>query len=59
MLEAGEDHGDSLNYQVPAWHTLSTEDSTMRWDYFVQHLLGAQPPSGYQIKEQGTGGRGE
>jgi dipeptidyl aminopeptidase/acylaminoacyl peptidase len=25
-----------------------------RWDYFVQHLLGAEPPSGYQIREQGV-----
>src|SRR5262245_44859915 len=41
LLEAGEDHGDSLNYQVPAWHTLSTEDSSMRWDYFVQHYDSA------------------
>ena len=22
-----------------------------RWDYFVEHLLGAKPPAGYQIKE--------
>jgi hypothetical protein len=21
-----------------------------RWDYFVEHLLGAQPPKEYQIK---------
>lgn len=37
LLEAGEDHGDSLNYQVPALHAKSTEDSDMRWDYFVDH----------------------
>ncbi len=23
-----------------------------RWDYFVQHLLGAEPPKGYQIGRQ-------
>ena len=37
LLEAGEDRGDSLNYQVPAFHPLSTEDDAMRWDYFVKH----------------------
>jgi len=37
LLEAGSDHGDSLNYQVPALHPQSTEDATMRWDYFVKH----------------------
>ena len=21
-----------------------------RWDYFVRHLLGAEPPAGYQMK---------
>lgn len=37
LLEAGEDGGDSLNYQVPAFHPKSSEDETMRWDYFVDH----------------------
>lgn len=37
LLEAGEDRGGSLNYQVPAWHTKSTEDKSMQWDYFVRH----------------------
>jgi len=37
LLEAGEDKGNTLNYQVPAFHPLSTEDPTMRWDYFVKH----------------------
>ena len=22
-----------------------------RWDYFVRHLLGAEPPAGYEIKK--------
>lgn len=26
-----------------------------RWDYFVRHLLGAEPPAGYEVR---TGGRG-
>jgi choline dehydrogenase len=37
LLEAGEDVGGRLTYQVPAWHTQSTEDDTMRWDYYVKH----------------------
>lgn len=37
LLEAGTDRGDSTNYQVPAFHPKSTEDATMRWDYFVKH----------------------
>ncbi len=37
LLEAGTDGGDSLNYQVPAFHPQSTEDESMRWDYFVKH----------------------
>ncbi len=41
LLEAGEDHGDSLTYQVPAWHGQSSEDPTMRWDYYVQHYDSA------------------
>lgn len=37
LLEAGEDHGDKLTYQVPAFHGLSTEDPDMAWCYFVRH----------------------
>lgn len=37
LLEAGRDNGSLLNYQVPAFHPLSTEDPAMRWDYFVKH----------------------
>lgn len=37
LLEAGGDTGGRVNYQVPAFHTLSTEDSSMQWDYFVDH----------------------
>ena len=28
-----------------------------RWDYFVEHLLGAEPPAGYQIGRSAGGGR--
>lgn len=37
LLEAGDDRGNNTDYQVPAFHALSTEDPTMRWDYFVRH----------------------
>lgn len=37
LLEAGEDVGDSLRYQVPAMHALSTEEPGMAWWYFVKH----------------------
>ena len=37
LLEAGEDRGGQLDVQVPAFHPQSTEDKTMRWDYFVKH----------------------
>ena len=29
-----------------------------RWDYFVRHLLGAEPPAGYELKPPATGGPG-
>src|SRR5262249_22940728 len=41
LLEAGEDKGDKLTYQVPAFHPQSTEDPEMRWDYFVKHYSDA------------------
>lgn len=37
LLEAGDDQGSNLNQQVPAFHSRSTEDERMRWDYFVKH----------------------
>lgn len=37
LLEAGDDQGQNPNYQVPAFHAKSTEDPSMRWDFFVKH----------------------
>ena len=37
LLEAGEDVGGELRYQVPAMHALATEDARMAWWFFVQH----------------------
>ena len=36
LLEAGASP-DGLDYQVPAFHALATEDPDMRWDFFVRH----------------------
>src|SRR5436190_8694266 len=41
LLEAGGDD-EPLTYQVPAFHGLATEDSAMRWDYFVRHYASDQ-----------------
>lgn len=36
VLEAGGDE-DSLNYSVPGFNGLATEDPAYRWDYYVRH----------------------
>lgn len=37
LIEAGSDQGALLTQQVPALHVRSTEEETMRWDFFVKH----------------------
>jgi choline dehydrogenase len=37
LLEAGSDQSNEPNSQVPAFHTLSTEDNKLKWDFFVKH----------------------
>jgi len=37
LLEAGNDQGQLTSQQVPSLHVRSTEEPTMRWDYFVKH----------------------
>jgi choline dehydrogenase len=37
LLEAGSDQGHLTSQQVPALHVKSTEEPTMRWDFFVKH----------------------
>ena len=44
---AGHGFGQDGNYMM-----------RRRWDYFVEHLLGATPPKEYQIPSGGRGGRG-
>ncbi|KAK2037928.1 GMC oxidoreductase [Colletotrichum somersetense] len=38
LIEAGDDQGPSIPYQVPALSLQSTEYDPMKWNYFVQHL---------------------
>src|SRR5262249_35816730 len=42
VLEAGEDHGASLTYQVPAFHPQASEDPAMSWQFFVQHYASPE-----------------
>lgn len=37
LIDAGDDQGEALEYQVPALMLQSTEYAPMKWDYFVQH----------------------
>jgi choline dehydrogenase len=37
LLEAGQDRGDSPNYQVPLFHSIASEDPSMSWSYYVKH----------------------
>jgi choline dehydrogenase len=38
VLEAGDDQGHNLNTQIPAFHTIASEDPAVRWDFFCQAL---------------------
>ena len=52
LLEAGGDplslSGTRLpeDYQVPAFHAFASENPALRWDFFVRHLLEAEPRRG-------------
>lgn len=37
LIDAGDDQGSAIQYQVPALNLASTEYEPMRWDYFVNH----------------------
>lgn len=37
LIEAGDDHGQSVNYTVPAYSAKASEDSALSWDFFVHH----------------------
>ena len=58
LIEAGEDHGDSLTQQVPAFFNNATNDPEQRWDYFVKHssdskVDAAYPYLTYRTKDNG------
>ncbi len=53
LLEAGDDQGKNVNYQVPTFHPKSTEDDAMRWDYYVRHYSdGARQGQDTKLKNQ-------
>lgn len=37
LIEAGNDHGLSANYSVPAYSAKMSEDADASWDFFVRH----------------------
>lgn len=37
VIEAGIDQGNREVYKIPGFHTQSTEDENMAWDFYVQH----------------------
>lgn len=37
LIEAGDDRGESLAYQIPVFHAHATEDPAMSWDFYVNH----------------------
>jgi dipeptidyl aminopeptidase/acylaminoacyl peptidase len=41
-------------------HGFGSEPYMMRrrWDYFVRHLMGAEPPKEFELKPPAGGGRG-
>ncbi len=44
VLEAGGNYS-GLNYQVPVFHGLSTEDRAMSWDFYVKHYASREARS--------------
>ncbi|KAK7179530.1 hypothetical protein DPSP01_011964 [Paraphaeosphaeria sporulosa] len=37
LIEAGDDQGANLRYQIPALHAQSSEEAGISWDYYVNH----------------------
>lgn len=37
LVEAGDDQGANLRYQIPALHAQSSEEPGISWDYYVNH----------------------
>ena len=56
LLEAGQDVGASVSYEVPARHALASEASDRAWSFYVQHHRDASIDaldSKYVAKEHG------
>lgn len=37
LLEAGDDQGENLNELIAGWFFMSSNDATMRWDFFANN----------------------
>jgi choline dehydrogenase len=38
LIEAGNDQGDNLNYEIPTHHPIVAEDPAMGWEFYVNHF---------------------
>ncbi|KAI9147984.1 alcohol dehydrogenase [Paramyrothecium foliicola] len=58
LLEAGDDQGTSIPYQVPSLNLQSTEYEPMRWDYYINHYsdLEAQRKDSKMTYRTSSGG---
>ncbi|KAF2269262.1 alcohol oxidase [Lojkania enalia] len=41
LIEAGEDHGDSLLQRIPSFADPSSEDPNMSWEFYVSHYTNS------------------
>ncbi|KAF2710579.1 GMC oxidoreductase [Pleomassaria siparia CBS 279.74] len=70
LIEAGDDQGVNLRYQIPALHAQSSEEQGMRWDYYVNHYSDLErqkkdskmtyrtPSGGFHVGPNGASGIG-
>ena len=55
QLSGGSDAEPGINrlpddYDVPAFHAFASENEALRWDFFVRHLHGIEPPDRNAVK---------
>ncbi len=56
VLEAGDNDPSDDIHDIPAWHTLSSEDPKLSWDFFVKHYGDVEQQkkdSKYVAEEEG------
>ena len=55
VLEAGENDPSDNVHDIPAWHTLSSEDPKLSWDFFVKHYadIEQQKKDSKYVEEEG------